>query len=813
MRDLIGVRPLGVILTVALLAGVAAAQQPFQIGRGVGEEQVTVDADSISYDQDGSQLRAEGDVVISSGWSILAADSISVRRASGEADAVGDVLLEDPEARIKAERAWIELDDETGFLVDGEVHLRRNRFLLSGGRLEKGLGQSYRLWDGEFTTCLCGEGAPDWSIAGDEIDVGLGGWGEVRGGTFKVKDIPVLYLPYALFPVQRDRQSGFLFPRFGISSRRGFQYVQPYYWAIDKSSDLTVSLDVETNARVGILGDYRYLLGPDAGGRLSASYFSEFDPAEQERRGIEEDPEVQDPSIPKNRWSVIGYHQQTGPYESRIYARPFYVSDNLFLRDMNTLSYVPAQNLLLTTIRYTTSDAGIVKVGSWGQFKAQATWYQDLYQKQSRQPQPLPDITLQLRKRFFQLVTARLNTQAVYYYRAPLASGPRLDIAPDVSIPYRFGEYGFGTARLTLRETLYYLVNDEIPFGFEQEDGTLQTRTVDRFQHREILQGHVSFQSEVSRVYRFEDAGELRKLKHTIEPYVNYRYIPAVNQDDLPIWGTHNGVFVDRINRRNLVTYGILTRFLGKFGGGEEEYAGPEEDPAYAESIIGEDPYGPMIPPLLSGSRPAQIRELGRIAIQQSYSLGDQINSSTEDLRRRSYFSTVGLYGRITPVGWAGLTSRAEYSTLDNKFIFANVGANIFDPRPIEGEGDLFQPNLRPAHSASVYYQFNTRGAVENLNLATTLRITNYLAVSYLGRFDGESGRFLENWAGFRVISGCDCWVFDAALVDRLNPDEIEFRFRFSLVGLGTFGQSPFAEFNNAFPTPTANGPDFGAVY
>ena len=171
------------------------------------------------------------------------------------------------------------------------------------------------------------------------------------------------------------------------------------------------------------------------------------------------------------------------------------------------------------------------------------------------------------------------------------------------------------------------------------------------------------------------------------------------------------------------------------------------------------------------------------------------------------------MFARLTPVSWAGLTSQAVYSPVDNKFIFANVGANIFDPRPIEGEGELFQPQLRPPHSASVFYQFNTNGAVENLNLATTFRINNHLAISYLGRFDGESGRFLENWAGFRVISDCDCWVFDAAFVDRVNPDEVEFRFRFSLVGLGTFGQSPFAEFGNAFPTPTSTGPEFGALY
>ena len=655
---------------------------------------------------------------------------------------------------------------------------------------------------------MCDEGAPDWSIEGDQLELGLGGWGEVRGGTFKVKDIPILYLPYGLFPVRRERQSGFLFPRFGISSSRGFQYVQPFYWAIDKSSDATISLDVETKARIGLLADYRYVMSPTAGGFLSATYFSEFNPEQEERDAVDID-DIQDPSIPKNRWSIIGHHQQSGPLGSRIYARPFYVSDNLFLRDMNTLSYIPATNLFLTTIRYTTSDVGLVKVGPWGEFKADAKWFQALRTKQSRQPQPVPNLTLRLRERFFQLVTGRLNTQGIYYYRAPLSSGPRLDIAPEVSVPYRLGQYGFGSARLQLRETLYYLVNNKLPVGFEQEDGTLRTREVERFQHRETLRAQVNFRSEVSRVFSFEDS-KMRKLKHTIEPYVSYLYVPFTNQEDLPVYD-----FVDRINARNLITYGFLSRFVGKFGGMKQEFAPPEEEGAipYAESLIGDDPYAQVMPQMLAGGRAGQVRELGRISVQQSYAISNSTTVSVDDPKVRSNFSGVDLFGRITPVGWGGITSQAVYSVLDNKFVFANVGANIFDPRPIEGEGDLFQPQLRPVNSASVFYQFNTNGAVENLNFATTLRLTNHLAVSYLGRFDGDSGQFLENWAGFRIISGCDCWVLDAALVDRANPDEIEFRFRFSLIGLGTFGQSPFAEFNNAFPTPTSEGPDFGASY
>ena len=82
-------------------------------------------------------------------------------------------------------------------------------------RLEKGIGQSYRIWDGTFTTCQCEDGAPDWSISGEEIDVELGGWGTLRDGVFKIKDRAVLYLPYFAWAFAACRRMG------GLSGRAG----------------------------------------------------------------------------------------------------------------------------------------------------------------------------------------------------------------------------------------------------------------------------------------------------------------------------------------------------------------------------------------------------------------------------------------------------------------------------------------------------------------------------------------------------------------------------------------------------------------
>jgi LPS-assembly protein len=816
------------------------------------QEPVFIDADKMTYDKPNDTVKATGDVVVTHGTSVLTADSVELNRKQSEADAEGSVVLEDPQARIRASHAWFEMEDETGFLEDGQLYFPQSRFQLGGAKLEKGIGQTYHIWDGHMTTCQCEDGVPDWSITGEEVNLKVEGNGTVRDGWFRIKDYPVLYLPYGAFPIRRERQSGFLFPRFGISNRRGFQWVQPYYWAINKTSDATVSFDAETAARLGVTGEYRYMLAPNAGGILTASYFNEHIGNATEADKIS-DPEIYaNPTVHENRGSIIGDVEQPGPFGSRLYAKPFLVSDNLFLKNINTFPYLPAGGFFTSTRFNTKSSAGIVKVWNWGLFQGDASYYQELISKQSREPQPLPRLDFSVRQSVFnhQLRLA-LDTEAVEYWRAPLASGPRLDIAPQATLPFRLGEYGFGQAQVVLRETAYYLTSNEIP-QFPQPTPTgglppgptptpnpsapLATRAVDKTQHREILVASWQLQSEVSRVFPLGVYG-IEKLKHTIEPFVKYLYAPHVNQDDLPIYDA-----TDRINARNLITYGIGSRLLGKLGSGSGlalaaappvdvptssqfptaglgSLSGGPLEPGGAPYGIGtggaipEPAYSGPSPPSIAADQSARIQELARFSIQQSYSLSDPIVVVNNE---RQYLSGIDAFLRLSPVSFFNFQGQLTYSTIDHRLAAATAGVNIVDPRPIAGPEDLFLTGLRPVNSASFFYQFNPNGALENINLTTTYRLTNNLSLAYLGRYDAVQSQFLENWFGFRAISSCDCWVIDFAFVDHSNPPEKEYRVLFSLVGLGSFGQQPpfgrpVAGFNRG--PGLAPGSGFGGVY
>ena len=196
----------------------------------------------------------KGDAVMTQGGSVLKADEIDIMRRDRKARAIGHVHLIDPEVEMWATEGTIDMTNETMVLYNTKILAKQNIYHLEGKQITKLEGQTYEVKDGYFTTCGCEKGTPDWSINAKQMTVNVGQTGTVHNGTFNVAGYPLIPLPYMVFPADSDRHSGFLSGREGQSGLRGFQWLQPYYIAINKSSDATVAGDIETSQRVGGLG-------------------------------------------------------------------------------------------------------------------------------------------------------------------------------------------------------------------------------------------------------------------------------------------------------------------------------------------------------------------------------------------------------------------------------------------------------------------------------------------------------------------------------------------------------------------------------
>lgn len=788
--------------------------------------EVTIDAEHIEFDQRANVITARGAVKITRGDMVLTADTVRVHRETQVAEAEGNVVVVDPQGTLAAQALTLDLVNETGAMNEGEVFLDANRYQLTGDRFEKGVGQTYTVTDGGFTTCLCRrDESPAWSIRGQRVTLDLQGYGRVQGGTFAVKNVPILYVPYGVFPVQRQRQTGLLFPRFGFSNRRGFQIEQPLYLNINKSHDATLSFDLETEARVGVLAEYRYALSPSTLGEVSGSYFNEQIRGASSRDVVNS--RIADPNIPVDRWSAGMTHDQWLPYGFRGFADVLRVSDDLFLREINVFTFNPGVDVALRTRRFERSRVGVERTFDHGYLLTAGTWYQDFINPDRFVFQVPTRVEGRTTHRLFDdRVMVHLAGEGANFQRDRGYDGQRLDLRPEIEVPWRVGQYAYGSLRGGFRETLYHLDESRVPeqVNTNPADPGSQPPSIlpalDETANRELfyLRGDVG--TSMARVYPFERFGFTR-LKHTIEPTLGYLFVPRTNerQAALPLFDD-----VDRINQRSVVTYGVTSRLLARLehdvGSDRSDRHG--EHPASTRKADGDNDAPPSLgaqrvddavaggletPPQAPAS--GRVREVARFSMFQSYDFAnksgdfiDDVDPITNEVLRAkgSRVSDLSAYLRLTPSRYLSFEGRTDYSVTGEGAKGVTVGVFLSDPTTRVDDFGL--ASLRGRTRVGLGYRFVANQAVEEVNGSMLVRLMKQLYGAYEARYDNRSGRFLEHRYGLRFISNQECWVVDLGIADRVNPDETEVRLLVSLVGLAQFGKEPFRQSLGAIAAP-----------
>ena len=747
------------LLLLVLLALVpeSRAQAPLLHSEVQG---ITIDAKSISYDKKTDEVTAVGDVVIRRGTTELRAEQVQLNQKTGEARASGNVELTDSEGVLFARKMDLNLEDETGSLFHGELLSKRYRYSLRGERIDKGLGQRYHIENGKFTTCLCEEGPPSWSVAANSLDIRLGGYGELKGGTLNVLDWPILYLPEVIFPVATERQSGFLLPKFGFSNRRGFQTIVPFYTVLNRSQDVTLGFDLESAARIGILGEYRYALSAGSGGELDASYFNEIFRSSLDRESTSRP--VADPTIPANRWSIIGDHTQQLPFDNTGYVDLFLVSDDSFLREINTYAFDYAHDVQNRTRRYTESRVGAVHTWEHAAAQIDATYYQDLIQSQGLTLQRVPELRVWGQRSLSNLGYGGIDVSATSFQRTSGIDGLRLDLHPTLTLPIHTGLPLRATVHVGARETAYDLTENRMRGGLDPQSKAAWVLELPTQVSRETGELGAEISTEVSRVYDVQGRS-LQRLKHTVEPILSYEYVPDVSQDNLPLFDN-----IDRINHRNLVTYGMVSRLFGR-------YTSAPDAPATAPSV----------------------RELGQVAIYQSYDVSRQIapvgkppGGSDSD-----HLSDIDLLVRANPLDSASILVRSSYDTSTSDISAAAVAVRFTDPRSRNGDRPA---RLDSRTTLTLGYRFITQNILQQVDAGLMLHLTDYLGALLATRYDVQNNQVLDSHVGFRLLSHCDCWGLDVGVTDRTNPSEVELRAQLTLVGLGS--SSPPASGGPALP-------------
>jgi len=229
---------------------------------------VTIESDTQS--KNGDHFILDGHVVITYKDRRVEADHIDFNNATGDLVATGHLRLTGGVNHevIHASHGTLNIREQTGrfYDVNGSVGIKdaanrifyanSNPFLFAGRMVVKTGPQSYDVYNGSVTSCQLP--SPDWQLFAGKFSVDSEK-ASARNSTFRVLNIPVLFLPYVTHPVDvTARQSGFLIPIISQSNTKGWVLGEQIYWAISRSSDLTVGAEYFSLRGWQQMATYRY---------------------------------------------------------------------------------------------------------------------------------------------------------------------------------------------------------------------------------------------------------------------------------------------------------------------------------------------------------------------------------------------------------------------------------------------------------------------------------------------------------------------------------------------------------------------------
>ncbi len=480
-----------------------------------------------------------GNVEMQQGSQRLTAEQLRYDKATGQADATGNVLLRDAAGTsFQTQETHLDLGSRRGYAGPSYFRLENGSARGDAERIDFEGPDHTRLTRVRYTTCAPGQ--DDWFLKIRDLRLDTAtDIGTAYHTTVDFQGVPLFYLPYLDFPISDQRKSGFLIPRLGSASNRGLELAAPYYFNLAPNYDDTLTPQLMTERGLQLQNQFRYLTRQSEG-----KFELELLPHDRKENG-------DDRAAGQYQHKQVFNALWTGSIDIRA------VSDKNYFDDFG-------DNLGLTSQTHLPQNAGVDYRGPLWNFSARAADYQTIDRTIAPTDRPyarLPQLNLATN------LPARPNrvnyyfeSEAVNFERNVGVTGERLNLGPAVSLPLE-NSYGFFTPRLAVRHIAYHLSS-------APDDTPSLTRGV--------------FSLDSGLVFERDSRWGERLFTQTLEPRLYYLYIPAKGQDGLPNFDTglpdpsFSNLFRDnrftggdRIGDSNQITAAVTTRFIDEKDGAE----------------------------------------------------------------------------------------------------------------------------------------------------------------------------------------------------------------------------------------------------
>jgi LPS-assembly protein len=485
---------------------------------------------------DGEHYALEGDASIQQLDQLIRADRFTYAQTSTEWTAEGNVRYQDRDMLLSAHDGHGTTESNQATLNDVRYQLLSSR---GNGRAAVAVMQDSdhsQLTNTTFSTCALD--SPSWEFRSRDMQLDhANSVGTGRDVTFRVGDVPVFWFPYVTFPLDNQRESGFLFPDFGYSNRRGFDFTIPYYLNLAPNYDATLTPRLMTQRGLMLGGEFRYLLDSSHG--------------DVELNWLPNDRDT------GTRRSL--FHWENSTTFNANWGAAINInrsSDDRYFEDFGRSLNISATTLL-------PSSAYLQGRGEWWNASIGGDEYQitDPTLTSSAEPyRRLPRITFNADHSLLGGLDGGVKSEFVAFSKDDALDGQRLDLYPYLAYPVETAAY-FIRPELGYRYTSYRLDRDS-------------DKSPDRGVPIASIDAGLMFERQLS----IAGGG----YTQTLEPRVYYLRVPYRNQDNLPLFDTQEVPFsfgqlfrsnrfvgADRQMDANNLTVALTSRLIDDSSGNE----------------------------------------------------------------------------------------------------------------------------------------------------------------------------------------------------------------------------------------------------
>src|SRR5215510_12247625 len=231
-----------------------------QSNGGAAERKVNINSEKQDADKEGNVIVATGDVQVSDGESLIIADRVTYNNTTNDVLAEGNVYFEQQGQRMTGEMLEFNYKTRRGTMRKPTAFTNTTpggvTIIVDANRADKTGAETYNLENAMLTACQ--EKVPKWSFTAKRARIRLNHRAKVYNAFFRIKNIPVLWMPYASISInKKDRSSGFLLPSSGSSTIKGRTFHVGYFQTLGRSADFLVRTDVYSQRGVGLGLDFR----------------------------------------------------------------------------------------------------------------------------------------------------------------------------------------------------------------------------------------------------------------------------------------------------------------------------------------------------------------------------------------------------------------------------------------------------------------------------------------------------------------------------------------------------------------------------